>query len=149
MLGWLRRSRAGKVLLVVAVLAAGVCAARLMLGPPGPDSRASTTLPPHEPGTAAPMDVADAFAHAWVARGPAEQWYGRLLPHATADLATELDGTDPQRIPHTRITGAGQPVAHSDATLDVAYPAEGGTLRLRLIAPHGTWLVDEVDWQPG
>lgn len=101
------------------------------------------------PGTAAPEAVAYAFASAWVDhRGvPAQRWYGALLPHATDNLADELKGVEPEAVPADRITGRPELTPIGDGLVDAVVTADTGTLRLRLVAPKGHWLVDGIDWE--
>jgi hypothetical protein len=117
----------------------------------GDDSVASSKAPPEpvtRPGTAKPIDVARAFAQAWLHHRDvtAEEWHASLLPHSTPDLSEKLADTDPAGVPADRITGELALIPHGKAFVEVTVPVDAGQLRLRLIAPEGQWLVDGVDW---
>jgi hypothetical protein len=122
---------------------------------PKDDDSIIVSEPPASPttsrGTAAPEAVAYAFASAWVDhRGvSAKKWYGGLLPHATKDLAAKLSGVNPAGVPADRIVGRPAMVPVGDGLTDAVVTVDNGTLRLRLVAPDGRWLVDGVDWEQG
>lgn len=120
--------------------------------PHGDDSILSPAAPPPprtSPGGAAPEAVAYAFASAWVDHRDvrADEWYGRLLPHATEGLAERLSGVDPAGVPAQRIIGRPNVVPLSAGVVEAAVTVDSGQLRLRLVAPEGRWLVDGVDWE--
>lgn len=120
--------------------------------PHGDDSVLSPAppAPPRtSPGGAAPEAVAYAFASAWVDHRDvrSEEWYGRLLPHATAGLAERLSGVDPAGVPADRILGKPSLVPLGTGVVEAAVTVDSGQLRLRLVAPDGRWLVDGVDWE--
>ena len=114
---------------------------------PGTDPTAEPVVTV-KPGTPAPLDVANAFAAAWLDRDATpERWYAGLLPHATADLAERLAGVDPSGVPAERTTGPANIIPRGEQFLEMVYPLDVGNLRLRLVAPDGRWLVDGVDWE--
>lgn len=118
----------------------------------GDDGIASPEPPPSprlRPGSPAPQAVARTFATAWVKhRGvSAEGWHSALLPYSTDNLAQKLSGVDPVVVPADRLTGEPVVIPYAASIVDVAIPVDSGTLRLRLVAPDGRWLVDGVDWQ--
>lgn len=114
---------------------------------PGTDPTAEVTVTV-KPGTPAPLDVAQAFASAWLERKAApDRWYAGLLPHSTAGLAQRLDGVDPSGVPAERTTGPATVIPRGEQFLEVVFPLDVGNLRLRLVAPDGRWLVDGVDWE--
>jgi hypothetical protein len=118
----------------------------------GDDGVVSTRPPPSpvtSPGTAKPLDVARAFALAWLHHRnvTGDQWRAGLLPHSTEELIGKLAETDPVGVPANRITGDLALIPSGTAYAEVVVPVDSGQLRLRLIAPEGRWLVDGVDWQ--
>lgn len=150
-LGWIRRSTTGKVLAVLVLFFTGACLARLVLGPVEEEPAAHAPAPPAEQpvsgtatGSAAPLDVADAFAHGWAAGGPTEQWHARLLANATPALAAELARDAQATRPSWHITGPAQVTSDTGSTMDVAYSVDGGVLELALVHLEGRWLVDDV-----
>jgi hypothetical protein len=165
----LLRSRVGVALLLTGLVLAVVLVAQLAGGgtegggPPIPDGRPVSTVAPTfgddgvagpsptpaaSAGTTPPVEVAEAFATAWLDHRDvsADAWRERLRPHATEALTQLLVDVDPVAVPADRITGAATTVALSDMLVEVAWPVDTGVLRLRLIAPDGRWLVDWVAW---
>jgi hypothetical protein len=118
-------------------------------GDDGVDSPEQTPSPIVKPGTPDPAAVARAFATAWLNhRGvTAQKWHDALVPHATANLADKLAGVEPETVPADRLTGEPTTVPQADTLVEVAFPVDSGTLRLRLVAPDGKWFVDGVDWE--
>lgn len=112
----------------------------------GPDT---TPSPVVLPGTPDPVTVARAFAKAWLHhRGvSAKAWHDALVPHSTAALSDKLDGVEPEGVPADELTGEPTPVPEADTLVEVAFPVDSGTLRLRLVVQKGKWLVDGVDWE--
>jgi len=163
----LLRSRVGVALLLTGLVLAVVLVAQLAGGgteggPPIPGGRPVSTVAPTfgddgvagpsptpaaSPG-AAPIEVAEEFAAAWLDHRDisGDAWRERMRPHATESLAQLLADVDPAAVPVDRITGAATTVALSDMLVEVAWPVDTGVLRLRLIAPDGRWLVDWVAW---
>jgi hypothetical protein len=164
----LLRSRVGVALLLTGLVLAVILVAQLAGGGAGgglpiPDGRPASTVAPTagddgiagpspttvaRPGTAAPAEVAEAFATAWVDHREvsADAWRERMRPHATETLTQLLADVDPAAVPADRITGPATTVALSDMLVEVAWPVDTGVLRLRLTAPDGHWLVDWVAW---
>lgn len=120
-------------------------------GEDGVVSPPAAVQPVTSPGARPPEGVATAFATAWVShRGKdSTAWVGGLRPHATRSLVDKLVGVDPAGVPADRITGAAQVIPHGESFVEVAIPVDSGSLRLRLIADGGRWLVDGVDWARG
>ncbi|GAA1879999.1 hypothetical protein [Asanoa iriomotensis] len=118
---------------------------------PAPTS--STKLDPGpslSPGGAKPETVAEAFAEAWLDRtAKADAWHAALVPNATAELATKLEGVDPVVVPAQRLTGPPKVVPQGSGLAEVSYPVDSGTLVLRMVVGQGRWLVDGVDWERG
>lgn len=115
-------------------------------GVDGPEGNPSAVV---EPGTPGPVTVARAFAKAWLHHDgvTAKVWHDALVPHSTATLADKLAGVEPETVPADELTGEPTQLPQADALVEVAFPVDSGTLRLRLIAPDGKWLVDGVDWE--
>ncbi|MDI1465090.1 hypothetical protein QEZ54_29385 [Catellatospora sp. KI3] len=94
------------------------------------------------------VSLATSFAKNWIQHDrSADDWLEALRPMCTETLTAELDGVDPVSVPASRITGAAHVEALADSYVEVAIPIDAGTLRLRLVAPGGKWLVDGIDWE--
>jgi hypothetical protein len=108
-----------------------------------------TPSPKVSPGTAVPATVAEAFGRAWVNHRniTAEAWYAALLPHCTETLAKKLAGVDPAGVPADRLAGKPVLIPYADQIVDATIQVDSGTLRLRLTAVDGRWLVDGIDWE--
>jgi hypothetical protein len=166
------RSRLGVALVLAALVLGVVGVARTLSGPEGNDSTArpparplvtvtptvandgllapgATPSPVRSPGAAAPEAVALAFASDWVAHTGVSMaaWHDRLAARSTARLAAELSGVDPAGVPAGRLTGEPAVIPHAATLVEVVIPVDSGSLRLRLVAPEGRWLVDGVDWE--
>ena len=102
-----------------------------------------------KPGSAEPEAVAYAFAAAWVDHKnvSAKTWHNGLVPNATQDLSTELDGVDPADVPADRVIGRPTLVPIGDGLVNAVVTVNSGKLTLQLVAPDGRWLVDDVDWE--
>jgi hypothetical protein len=111
----------------------------------------SAISPPISPGAATAPVVALAFAGAWVAHTTvnADRWRAGLKPYSTASLTAKFSQTDPAAVPADRIIGPPTSVIHAVNLIDVSIPVDSGMLILRLVADHGRWLVDSVDWNRG
>lgn len=81
--------------------AASSPAAPVPADPPAPHS--STTPASVDPARDRAVDTASAFTRAWLDPRPAARARG-LKASATADLAGQLAGTDPRRIPSAALT---------------------------------------------
>jgi hypothetical protein len=116
----------------------------------GDDGIAATTEPSAtaSPGAPAAEAVAKAFALAWLRRDATpERWLAGLMPYSTRTLQAKLEGVDPVGVPAKRLTGPPAVVPRGQGYLEVSFPVDSGTLRLRMVAPEGRWLVDGVDWE--
>lgn len=115
---------------------------------PTPESPAP---PVTSPGAAEPGQVATDFTRAWLHHDgvSAEQWRAGLARYATAALLDKLTGVDPAGVPAQRMTGP--VVVHSRGAtfVEAVVPVDSGSVRLRLLATGGRWLVDGVDWERG
>ncbi|MBG0560966.1 hypothetical protein [Actinoplanes aureus] len=127
-------------------------AAVISVNPSEDDSVVSSEPPPTpktSPGRAQPEAVAYAFASAWVDHSDitAKKWRDRLLPNATKNLAEQLRGVDPARVPADRVIGRPDLVAVNESMVNAVVTMDSGKLSLRLVAPEGHWLVDGIDWE--
>jgi hypothetical protein len=104
--------------------------------------------PTTKPGSAEPEAVAYAFASAWVDHKnvSAKTWHDGLVPNATKDLASELDGVNPADVPADKVVGRPTLVPIGDGLVNALVTVDSGKLTLQLVAPDGRWLVDDVDW---
>jgi len=171
--GLVLRSRVGVAALIAIVVIGVLGSARLVGGPsgaepttigPAPDQPITTVdptagddgltapesppQPATSPGTAKPLDVAEAFVAAWLHHDvAAEDWRAALLPHSTEDLTDRLADADPAGVPANRLTGDLVVIPRGTDYVEIAAPLDSGRLVLRLVAPDGHWLVDGVDWE--
>lgn len=105
--------------------------------------------PTTSPGSAEPEAVAYAFAAAWVDHKnvSAKTWHNGLVPNATQDLSDELNGVNPADVPADKVIGRPTLVPIGDGLVNAVVTVNSGKLTLRLVAPDGRWLVDDVDWE--
>jgi hypothetical protein len=126
-------------------------AASVSTAPDAGDDGVATTAEPSvtaSPGAQGPEAVAKDFALAWLDRtATTDEWLAGLLRHATPALMAKLQGVDPLGVPANRLTGPPTVVPRGPGYLEVSFPVDSGTLRLRMVAPEGRWLVDGVDWE--
>jgi hypothetical protein len=113
------------------------------------DNQPSAPGPVTSPGAATPDTVALKFTTAWLHHTgvSAQQWWSGLKPYATEALLAKLKDTDPAAVPAERATGPAEIQNRDVSFVDVAIPLNSGTLKLRLLATNGRWLVDGVDWE--
>jgi hypothetical protein len=150
----------GLVLLIAIVVAAGKVVgggSGLPVIGSGPDSVATPTAtqsPIPDDGDLAssapdPKTVATNFTRAWLNHTgvSATQWHTGVARYATPTLSTKLDGVDPAGVPANQITGDVTLIDHAESYVDATVPLDNGLLTLQLVATHGRWLVDTVDWQ--
>jgi hypothetical protein len=106
--------------------------------------------PSTSPGASTPKDVATRFASAWLhhAGVTAAAWRAALAPMSTDRLDGELADADPETVPANSITGRVSLTDHSATYVEADVPTDAGTLVLSLLATHGRWQVDGVDWRP-
>jgi hypothetical protein len=109
----------------------------------------SPSPPFTSPGAAEPTTIATSFLKAWLTHTGVtpEQWRASFAKYATAALRDKLKGTDPAAVPAERMTGAVVLQDHGASYVEAAIPVDSGTVRLRLLATNGRWLVDGVDWE--
>jgi hypothetical protein len=118
----------------------------------GDDSVVAPESPPPpetSPGAAQPTDVAVSFARAWLNHDgvTGEQWRQNMRKYATSTLLDKLKDTDPAGVPAQRMTGPVTVRNRAESFAEATIPVDSGTLRLRLVATNGRWLVDGVDWE--
>ncbi|MGC9670325.1 hypothetical protein ACNTMW_27750 [Planosporangium sp. 12N6] len=108
----------------------------------------SPAPPVTSPGAPEPAAVATEFVHAWLAHEgvTAEQWRAGFARYATPALRDKLKDTDPARVPAQRATGPVVLQNRAPTFVEASVPLDSGTVRLRLLATNGRWLVDGVDW---
>jgi hypothetical protein len=111
-----------------------------------PDSPAP---PVTSPGASEPAAVAADFVRAWVNHVgvTAEQWRTGFARYATSALRDKLKNTDPAGVPAQRMTGPVVIQSRTDRFVEASLPMDSGTVRLRLLATNGRWLVDGLDWE--
>jgi phage-related tail fiber protein len=123
-------------------------------GSPAPDDGAASVPAPQppttSPGASTPQDVAMRFATAWLHHTgvTAATWRAVLAPMSTARLGGELTNADPETVPANNITGPVSLTDHSATYVEADVPTDSGTLVLSLLAAHGQWRVDAIDWEP-
>jgi hypothetical protein len=112
-------------------------------------SSAPAPAPSTSPGAPDPKTVATNFTRAWLNHTgvSATQWHTGVARYATPTLSTKLDGVDPAGVPANQITGDVTLIDHAESYVDATVPLDNGLLTLQLVATHGRWLVDTVDWQ--
>ncbi len=106
--------------------------------------------PPYtSPGALDPTTVATNFLKGWLAHTGVtpEQWRASFAKYATAALRDKLKATDPAGVPAERMTGTAVLQDRGASYVEAAIPGDSGTVRLRLLATNGRWLVDGVDWE--
>jgi hypothetical protein len=109
----------------------------------------SPSPPVTSPGAAEPGTVATTFLKAWLTHTAVtpDQWRAGFAKYATPALRDKLKGTDPAGVPAERMTGSVVLQNRGAAYVEAAIPVDSGTVRLRLLATNGRWLVDGVDWE--
>jgi hypothetical protein len=118
----------------------------------GDDSLVSPETPPPpstSPGSPEPQSVATSFVQAWLTHDgiTADQWRAGLARYATVNLRTKFKDTDPAGVPARRTTGPVVLQSRAATYVEASVPVDSGTVRLRLLANGGRWLVDGVDWE--
>lgn len=135
-------------------------------GPEG-ESRASTTVPntgtatrtttapavtttPPVSAPAAPeaLNVANAWARAWVNHPDgmtSEEWVAQLAPLTTEEFLPQLQTVDPANIPSTAVTGQATPTTATARVVEADVPTDGAVLHLIVIATPAGWRVSAYD----
>jgi hypothetical protein len=109
----------------------------------------SPSPPVTSPGAAEPATVASAFVKAWLTHDgvTSQQWQAGFARYATVALKEKLKDTDPAGVPAQRTTGGVTLQNRGAAYVEASVPLDSGTVRLRMLATNGRWLVDGVDWE--
>lgn len=107
--------------------------------------------PSTSPGTPTPQALATVFAAAWVhtAGVTAAGWRTSLRALSTDRLDAELANANPQTVPAYRVTGTPSLTDRATSFVQASIPTDAGTLVLSLLATHGRWQVDAIDWESG
>jgi len=100
-------------------------------------------------GAALPEVVAADFLRAWLNHNGVtpQQWQAGFAKYATPALRTKFKETDPAGVPAERTTGPVVLQNRAATFVEATVPVDSGTVRLRLVATNGRWLVDGVDWE--
>jgi hypothetical protein len=112
-------------------------------------SAAVTTTPP-APAPPAPeaLDVANAWARAWVNHPDgmtSDEWAAQLAPLTTDEFVPQLRTVDPANIPSTAVTGPATPTSSTGRVVEVDVPTDGAVLHLTVIATPAGWRVSAYD----
>jgi hypothetical protein len=101
------------------------------------------------PGAPEPVSVAMEFIQAWLNHTGVtpEQWRSGFAKYATSALRDKLKDTDPAGVPALKLTGSITVQNRAAQFVEATAPVDSGTVRLRLLATNGRWLVDGVDWE--
>lgn len=144
-------------------LSARTAASRSATSSKPPPSRTATTAPsttgiprgavtttPPAPATAAPeaLDIASAWAKAWVNHPPGitnEQWTAQLAPLTTDEFIPQLRTIDPANIPSTAVTGPPTPTKATAKAVELDITTDGAILHLTVIATPAGWRVSAYD----
>lgn len=109
-----------------------------------PVPRATTPVPSSATAAQEALDVALAWARAWV-NHPAgmtnEQWIAQLRPLTTEEFLPQLSSVDPVNIPSTAVVGKAEPVSASASAVEATIATDGALLRLTVIATDSGWRV--------
>jgi hypothetical protein len=110
---------------------------------------ASPAPPSTSPGAVEPSTVALDFTRAWLRRTDvsADEWRRGFEKYATPALMRKLKDADPRGVPAERTTGPVTLQNRGTTLVEAVVPVDSGTVRLRLLANAGRWLVDGVDWE--
>jgi hypothetical protein len=109
-----------------------------------PVPRATTPVPSSAAAAQEALDVALAWARAWV-NHPAgmtnEEWVAQLRPLTTEEFLPQLTSVDPVNIPSTAVVGQPEPVSSSAGAVEATVATDGALLRLTVIATESGWRV--------
>jgi len=107
-----------------------------------------TTPPAPAPPAPEALDVANAWARAWV-NHPAgmtnEQWVAQLAPLTTDEFIPQLQTVDPANIPSTTVTGPATPTSSTARAVEANVATDGAVLHLTVIATPVGWRVSAYD----
>lgn len=104
----------------------------------------ATTPPSSAPPAPEAINVANAWARAWVNHPPGmtnEDWVAQLAPLTTDEFIPQLHTVDPANIPSTAVTGPPTPTSSTARAVELDIPTDGAVLHLTLIATPEGWRV--------
>lgn len=109
-----------------------------------PIPRATTQPPSSAPAAPEALDIALAWARAWVNHPPGmtnQQWVDQLRPLTTEEFLPQLASVDPVNIPSTEVVGKAEAVSASARAVEATVATNGALLRLTVIATESGWRV--------
>jgi hypothetical protein len=104
----------------------------------------TTTPPSSAPPAPEALNVASAWARAWVHHPPgmsSEDWVAQLAPLTTEEFIPQLRTVDPANIPSTAVTGPPTSTSSTARAVELNIPTDGAVLHLTLIATPEGWRV--------
>jgi hypothetical protein len=104
----------------------------------------TTTPPSSAPVAPEAVNVASAWARAWVHHPPGmttEDWVAQLAPLTTEEFIPQLHTVDPANIPSSAVTGPPTPTSSTARAVELNIPTDGAVLHLTLIATPQGWRV--------
>jgi hypothetical protein len=104
----------------------------------------TTTPPSSAPPAPEALNVANAWARAWVNHPPgmtSQDWVAQLAPLTTEEFIPQLSTVDPANIPSTAVTGPPTPTSSTARAVEADVPTDGAVLHLTLIATPEGWRV--------
>jgi hypothetical protein len=104
----------------------------------------TTTPPSSAPPAPEALNVANAWARAWVHHPPgmtSQDWVAQLAPLTTDEFIPQLSTVDPANIPSTAVTGPPVPTSSTARAVELDIPTDGALLHLTLIATPEGWRV--------
>ncbi len=97
-------------------------------------------------------EVATKFVSVWARPDqPAMSWLAALTPLTTASFRESLSGSDPARVPASKVTGAARGQQSGSRAL-VTVPTDAGALEVSVVREGGQWKVADIapaDAPPG
>jgi len=104
----------------------------------------TTTPPSSAPPAPEALNVANAWARAWVNHPPgmtSDEWVAQLAPLTTDEFIPQLRTVDPANIPSTAVTGPPTPTSSTARAVELNIPTDGAVLHLTLVATPEGWRV--------
>ncbi|HET8642593.1 MAG TPA: hypothetical protein VFM37_11690 [Pseudonocardiaceae bacterium] len=108
----------------------------------------TTTPPVSAPAAPEALNVANAWARAWVNHPDgmtSEEWVAQLAPLTTEEFLPQLQTVDPANIPSTAVTGQAMPTTATARVVEADVPTDGAVLHLIVIATPAGWRVSAYD----
>ena len=108
----------------------------------------TTTPPVSAPAAPEALNVANAWARAWVnhpAGMNSEEWVAQLAPLTTEEFLPQLQTVDPANIPSTTVTGPATSTTATARVVEADVPTDGAVLHLIVIATPAGWRVSAYD----